>query len=212
MCTCTGVFEPPCVARTQCRLSRFKPSQTIGLCTIHSSLISSVNASLWLIENELVYVSLQCLYKAVKETHTHTHTNTLSDAGQTSEPSYYMQRIACACDKSINPLVQRHYTRRSSGTFIPCRKREQLINQEYVEIKPHIKPVQSARLQWQWFTAGWAKLLTVRSCNGCQRLLLISVAGDTYCRCYFLPRRFHWCLPRYPTVPYLNHMGAKWCN
>lgn len=33
-----------------------------------SSLISSVNVSLWLIENELVYVSLQCLYKAVKET------------------------------------------------------------------------------------------------------------------------------------------------
>lgn len=27
-----------------------------------SSLISSVNAGLWLIENELVYVSLQCLY------------------------------------------------------------------------------------------------------------------------------------------------------
>lgn len=35
-----------------------------------SSLISSVNVSLWLIENELVYVSPQCLYKAVKEAHT----------------------------------------------------------------------------------------------------------------------------------------------
>lgn len=91
-------------------------------------------------------------------------------------------------------------------------KKQQLINQEYVEIKPHIKPVRSVRLQWQWFTTGWAKLLTVRSCNGCQCLLLISVAGDRYCCCYFLPRRFHWCLPRYPTVLYLNHMGAKWCN
>lgn len=88
-------------------------------------------------------------------------------------------------------------------------EKEQLINQEYVEIKPHIKPVQRTRLQWQWFTAGWAKLLTVRSCNACQRLLLISVAGDRYCYCYFLPRRFHWCLPKYPTVLYLNHMGTN---
>lgn len=42
------------------------------VCTtaLLSSLISSVNVSLWLIENELVYVSPQCLNKAVKETHT----------------------------------------------------------------------------------------------------------------------------------------------
>lgn len=90
---------------------------------LHSSLISSVNASLWLIENELVYVSPQCLYKAVKETHTHTHTHILSDAGQTSEPSYCMQRIARACDKSINPLVQRHYSQAELWYFYSLPKK-----------------------------------------------------------------------------------------
>ena len=41
------------------------------VCTtaLPSTLISSVNVSLWLIENEPVYASLQCLNKAVKEAH-----------------------------------------------------------------------------------------------------------------------------------------------
>lgn len=47
-----------------------------------SSLISSVNVSLRLIENEPVYASLQGLYEAVRYTQRHTRP---LDAGQTSE-------------------------------------------------------------------------------------------------------------------------------
>lgn len=170
-----------------------------------SSLISSVNATPWLIENELVYVSLQCLCKAVKE----KHTLWVQDQHQTS----------LLYARNSLPLRINQYIHERWGTIpgeatilLFLAEKEQLINQEYVEIKPHIKPVQSARLQWQWFTAGWAKLLTVRSCNACQRLLLISVAGDRYCYCYFLPRRFHWCLPKYPYCAISEPYGHKWCN
>lgn len=123
------------------------------------------------------------------------------------------------CAKNILPLWINQYILECRGTIpgeamvlLSLAEKEQLMNQDYVEIKPHIKPVQSTHLQWQWLTAGWAKLLTVRSCNGCQRLYLISVAEDRYCCGYFLPRRFNWCLPKYPTVLFSKHMGAKWCN
>lgn len=155
-----------------------------------SSLISSVNASPRLIENELLYVSLQCLWKAVIEPHAPFLCRT------------DIRSLLLYAKNSLHSQINQ-YILECRGTipgeavyFHSMPKTEQLINQEYVEIKPHIKPEQSARLQWQWFTAGWAKLLTVRSCNGCQHLLLISVARDKYCCCYFLPRRFHWCLPK----------------
>lgn len=87
-------------------------------CTVLlSSLISSVNVSLWLIENELVYASLQCFYKDVKEIHT------LSSAGQTSDGFYCMQKNSLLLvNKSINSLVQRHSTRWSCGTIISCQE------------------------------------------------------------------------------------------
>lgn len=59
------------------------------------SSISSVNASLWLIENELVSVSPQCLPKAVKEAHT------LFDAGQTSHSSLMYAEECSSLSRSV---------------------------------------------------------------------------------------------------------------
>lgn len=71
-CVCGFVCVSVSVLRVHNAGSADSGLHRLLACTtaLLSSLISSVNASLWLIENELVYVSLQCLYKAVKETHT----------------------------------------------------------------------------------------------------------------------------------------------